>query len=411
MKKIFIAFILSLFSSTVFAGSHSPCGVKDGSISILANEFTTYRIFMDEVKSCAGSDVEFNVTHTVDHNKLQVAALSANPSEFSAKLVTNGSITPLMNDGLLRPLDDLVAKYGSNLNDNQKITIDGKIYAVAFMANAQHLWYRESILNELNIEVPSTYEEVIAAAEKIKASGMMENPYAGAFKSGWNLGQEFVNMYLGHGGEFFKSGTAQPNVNNAKGIAALETIKKLTELSNPDFLTQDTNAVKEEWESGNVALMHIWNSGAASLLDDEGDQSIKEDTRLAPSPTVGGGSVPATTLWWDGIGIATNTSDANAEASFRALVGAAQSSDLANNNPNATVWLIKGYEPGDTAGPVVDAANRGTSPYPSFPHMSLMHGALSTELVEFLQGKESAEKALADVEDAYVAKATEEGFL
>jgi ABC-type glycerol-3-phosphate transport system substrate-binding protein len=97
---------------------------------------------------------------------LQVAALSANPSEFSAKLVTNGSITPLMNEGLLRPLDDLVAKYGANLNDNQKITIDGKIYAVAFMANAQHLWYRESILNELGIAVPSTYEEVIAAAQK-----------------------------------------------------------------------------------------------------------------------------------------------------------------------------------------------------------------------------------------------------
>ena len=176
---------------------------------------------MDEVKSCAGPDADFNVTHSVDHNKLQVAALSANPAEFSAKLVTNGSITPLMNDGLIRPLDDLVAKYGSNLNDNQKITIDGKIYAVAFMANAQHLWYRESILNDLGIAVPSTYEEVIAAAEKIKAAGVMENPYAGAFKSGWNLGQEFVNMYLGHGGEFFKSGSAQPNVNNEKGVAAL----------------------------------------------------------------------------------------------------------------------------------------------------------------------------------------------
>ena len=157
--------------------------------------------------------------------------------------------------------------------------------------------------------------------------------------------------------------------------------------------------------------MHVWNSGAASLLDDEGDQDIKADTRLAPSPTVGGGSKPATTLWWDGIAIATNTSDENAEASFRALVGAASSTDLANNNPNATVWLIKGYTPGDTAGPVVDAASRGTTPYPSFPHMSLMHGALSTELVEFLQGNESAEKALADVEAAYIAKATEQGFL
>jgi ABC-type glycerol-3-phosphate transport system substrate-binding protein len=398
-------------TSGAYAGSHSPCGPTEGSINILANEFNTYRIFMDEVKSCAGSDVDFSVTHSVDHNKLQVAALSANPSEFSAKLVTNGSITPLMNEGLIRPLDDLVAKYGANLNDNQKITIDGKVYAVAFMANAQHLWYRESILNELGIAVPSTYEEVIAAAQKIKDSGKMANPYGGAFKSGWNLAQEFVNMYLGHGGEFFKSGSAQPNVNNENGVAALNVMKKLTEVSNPDFLTQDTNAVKEEWESGNLALMHVWNSGASSLLDDEGDQAVRADTRLAPSPSVGGGSMPATTLWWDGIAIATNTSDENADASFRALVGAASSSELANSNADATVWLIKDYKGGNTAGPVVDAASRGASPYPSFPHMSLMHGALSTELVEFLQGKESAEKALADVEAAYIAKATEQGFL
>ncbi len=411
MKKLIIALLLSFMTSGAYAGSHSPCGPTEGSINILANEFNTYRIFMDEVKSCAGSEVDFSVTHSVDHNKLQVAALSANPSEFSAKLVTNGSITPLMNDGLLRPLDDLVAKYGVNLNDNQKITIDGKIYAVAFMANAQHLWYRESILNELGIAVPSTYEEVIAAAQKIKDSGKMANPYGGAFKSGWNLAQEFVNMYLGHGGEFFKSGSAQPNVNNENGVAALNVMKKLTEVSNPDFLTQDTNAVKEEWESGNLALMHVWNSGASSLLDDEGDQAVRADTRLAPSPSVGGGSMPATTLWWDGIAIATNTSDENAEASFRALVGAASSSELANSNADATVWLIKDYKGGNTAGPVVDAASRGASPYPSFPHMSLMHGALSTELVEFLQGNESAEKALADVEAAYIAKATEQGFL
>ena len=411
MKKLIIALLLSFMTSGAYAGSHSPCGPTEGSINILANEFNTYRIFMDEVKSCAGSNVDFSVTHSVDHNKLQVAALSANPSEFSAKLVTNGSITPLMNEGLLRPLDDLVAKYGANLNDNQKITIDGKIYAVAFMANAQHLWYRESILNELGIAVPSTYEEVIAAAQKIKDSGKMANPYGGAFKSGWNLAQEFVNMYLGHGGEFFKSGSAQPNVNNENGVAALNVMKKLTEVSNPDFLTQDTNAVKEEWESGNLALMHVWNSGASSLLDDEGDQAVRADTRLAPSPSVGGGSMPATTLWWDGIAIATNTSDENADASFRALVGAASSSELANSNADATVWLIKDYKGGNTAGPVVDAASRGASPYPSFPHMSLMHGALSTELVEFLQGNESAEKALADVEAAYIAKATEQGFL
>ena len=411
MKKFLIAIIFSLVSTVAYAGGHSPCGVTDGKINILANEFTTLRIVMEEAEKCAGPDADFNVTFSVDHQKLQGPALAANPSEFSAKIVTNGSITPLMNEGLLRPLDDLVEKYGQGLNKSQLITFDGKIYAVAFMANAQHLWYRESIFNELGIAVPTTYEEVIAAAAKIKASGKMANPYAGAFKAGWNLSQEFVNMYLGHGGEFFKPGTAEPSINNAKGVAALNVIKQLTELSNPDFLTQDTNAVKEEWESGNVAIMHVWGSAAASLLDDEGDQAIKADTRLAAPPTVGGGSDAATTLWWDGISIATNTSDADAEASFRALVGAASSSEMANANPNVTVWLINGYTPGDAALGVAAAAQMGAAPYPSIPQMGLLHGAMSDEMVEFLQGTESAEQALKDIEAAYIAKATEQGFL
>ena len=411
MKNFLIAIIFSLVSTVAYAGGHSPCGVTDGKINILANEFTTLRIVMGEAEKCAGPDADFNVTFSVDHQKLQGPALAANPSEFSAKIVTNGSITPLMNEGLLRPLDDLVEKYGQGLNKSQLITFDGKIYAVAFMANAQHLWYRESIFNELGIAVPTTYEEVIAAAAKIKASGKMANPYAGAFKAGWNLSQEFVNMYLGHGGEFFKPGTAEPSINNAKGVAALNVIKQLTELSNPDFLTQDTNAVKEEWESGNVAIMHVWGSAAASLLDDEGDQAIKADTRLAAPPTVGGGSDAATTLWWDGISIATNTSDADAEASFRALVGAASSSEMANANPNATVWLINGYTPGDAALGVAAAAQMGAAPYPSIPQMGLLHGAMSNEMVEFLQGTESAEQALKDIEAAYIAKAKEQGFL
>ena len=32
----------------------------------------------------------------------------------------------------------------------------------------------------------------------------MKYPYAAAYKAGWNLAEEFVNMYIGHGGEFLK---------------------------------------------------------------------------------------------------------------------------------------------------------------------------------------------------------------
>ena len=60
---------------------------------------------------------------------------------------------------------------------------------------------------------------------------------------------------------------------------------------------------------------------------------------------------------------------------------------------------------------VAAAAQMGAAPYPSIPQMGLLHGAMSNEMVEFLQGTESAEQALKDIEAAYIAKATEQGFL
>ena len=43
--------------------------------------------------------------------------------------------------------------------------------------------------------------------------------------------------------------------------------------------------------------------------------------------------------------------------------------------------------------------------------ITLVHGALGGEISDFLQGAESAEQALADVEAAYTTAAKEKGFL
>ena len=391
--------------------TYAACGITSGSINILANDFPALRTYTDTAKACAGSGADFKVNHTSEHNNLAMAALSANPAEYSARIGANSSIVPLMNEGLIRPMDDLVAKYGKDLQKSQLITIDGKVMAVAFMANTQHLYYREDILNELGIPVPKTYEEVLAAAGKMRSSGKLLNPYAAAYKAGWNLAEEFVNMYLGYGGEFFKSGSAEPNINNRKGVKTLRMLKKLAGYSNPDFLTHDSEAIKVEWEAGKVGIMTLWASRSGTLLDDEGDPAITAATKLAAPATVGGGSIPAATLWWDGFMLAKNRSDKDAKASFQALVHAATSKTMANDASDQAVWLVEGFKPGPKSLGVLAAAKMGANPYPMLPHMSLMHGALGSEIVDFLKGKESAQQALADTEAAYRGKAKEKGFL
>jgi len=280
------------------------------------------------------------------------------------------------------------------------------------MANAQHLVFRADVLNEIGVEVPTSYEELLAAAQMIREKGIMENPVGGAYKAGWNLAQEFNNMYLGHGGEFFKAGTAEVSINNEAGVATLEMMKALSEYMNPDFLTHDSNATNAEFRAGNVALMNMWGSRAATLADAEGVvQGVKDHMGVAGPMTVGGGSDAASTLWWDGWTVAKNISDEEAEATFIALANGIHPDMLNEETSLEAVWLIEGYEPTEAAVGVFAAAQMGTEPYPMLPFMGLLHSALGAELSDFMQGKESAAEALAGAEAAYTAAAKEKGFL
>ena len=409
LKKLALAGAMSaLASTTAFAGSH---GCEIGArVSIVGNEFPAIQTVGAGAQACTGAEVTTNLT--ADHQKINLAGMQGNPAEYTSAIIANSSIVALMNDDVIRPLDDLVAKHGGNLKKNQLITIDGKVMAGAFMANSQHLVYRKDILDQIGVEPPKTYEDLLAAAEMIREKGILENPVSGAFAAGWNLAQEFNNMYIGYGGEFFKPGTAEPSINNEKGVASLNMMKALSEYMNPDFLTHDSNAAGAEWKAGNVALMNMWGSRAGAWNVEDGfSEEILAATGLEGPMTVGGGSIPATTLWWDGWTVAKNISDAEAEATFVAMMNGIDPSMLNDETMPLAVWLIDGYQPTDAAKGVFATANAGAIPYPMLPYQGLMHTALGAELSDFMQGKESAEQALADVEAAYTAAAKEKGFL
>jgi multiple sugar transport system substrate-binding protein len=406
-KKLALAGAVTVLSgTTALAG----CGLSAGNVNILGNDFAAIQAVVAGARECAGDGVNVSANLTTEHRDLQVAALTANPAQYSSAIVANSSIVPLLNDGLIRSLDDLVAKHGQGLQPSQLITIDGKVMAVAFMANAQHLFYRSDVLAAAGVQPPKSYEDVLAAAAKIKSAGLMDHPVIMNTKTGWNLGEEFVNMYMGTGAPFFKAGNAEVAINNDRGVAALNMLKSLTEYSNPDYLTYDSNATAAVWEAGQAALGIMWGSRGGPILDDEGStEEVTGSTVLTGAPTLMGDNV-ASTLWWDGFTISANVSDADAEATFVALVNGI-SDDVVRANNDAAVWLSAVYEPSAASAGVSATAMSGANPYPMLPYMGLLHGALGAEITEFLQGSETAEQALADVEAAYTAAAKEKGFL
>ncbi|MFZ1814356.1 MAG: extracellular solute-binding protein [Rhizobiaceae bacterium] len=409
------------FKKTILAGAfllggavsaYAGCGIEKGRVSIVGNEFPAIKTVAKGAMDCAGDGVEVKANLTADHQKINLAGMQGNPAEYTSAIIANSSIVALMNEDVIRPLDDLVAKHGQDIPKKQLITIDGKIMAVAFMANAQHLVYRKDVLEKIGMAPPKTYEEMLEAAKKIREAGIMQNPVGGAYAAGWNLAEEFVNMYLGHGGEFYKPGSAEVSVNNDKGVATLNMLKSLTEYMNPDFLTHDSNATSAEWEAGNVALMNMWGSRTGVLMDKEGAApEVYENTAVDGPMMVGGGANPATTLWWDGWTVAKNISDEDAEATFLALKNGISPSILNDETMGQAVWMIDGYKPAPVNEGVFKTIASGATAYPMLPYQGLLHTALGDNIADFLQGKESAEQALADVEAAYTAAAKEKGFL
>lgn len=411
LKKIALAGAMSALMGT--AAYAADCGPTGQSIRILASDFPAIHAVAGTAEgNCASGATEFNRNHTTEARQIMNAALTPNPAEYSSVIVANSTLTQLMNDGLVRPLNDLVAKYGDNIPSNLQIKIDDNIMAIAFMANSQHLFSRKDILAKVGIdEVPSTYAEVIAAAQAIREAGIMEHPIVMNMKTGWNVGESFNLVFLAHGGQFFKPGTAEPTINTPEGVAALETLKQLVEYAHPDFLTQASNETQGLWEAGQAALGIMWGSRGSPILDDEGSsEEVTSNTVLSSAPSVEDGGIPGATLWWDGFTISTNIPDEEAEATFAALASALTPEMVAANNDDA-VWLLDGFTPGAAAAGVSATAQAGAKPYPMIPQIGLLHGALGAELSDFLKGDESAEQALADVEAAYVTAATEAGFL
>ncbi|WP_373356456.1 ABC transporter substrate-binding protein [Pseudoroseicyclus sp. CXY001] len=408
--KLTLKAALALGATLVAGTASAECGIEAGSVRILSNDFEALRYINDGAMDCASDSVTVEANATSEHKNIQGPALSIDPAEYTVAVIANNSIVPLLNDGLIRPLDDLIAEYGQQLLPNQVISTGGEAMAIAFMGNGQHLFYRKDILDAAGLEVPTTYEEMLAAAETIRAQGLMETPLAASVKPGWDLAAEFVNLYLGTGDEFFAPGSAELAIDNDNGRLVLDTMRAMTEYMDPDYLTFDANVLNQLWDAGQVALMNQWGSLAGAAIGETADPEIAANTGLAATPSIGGNSIPAAALWWDGFSIASNISDEDAAASFQAMMHGISPEAVAAN-PTVATWLVDGYAPGDAAVGVIANANAGARAYPMTPYMGLLHTALSTELADFIAGREDADQALADVKAAYDDAATAAGFL
>jgi hypothetical protein len=127
---------------------------------------------------------------------LSTAVEGGNPPEM-ASLAQPGVVADFAERGALKSIDfvsdAITENFGQSILDVG--SVDGTPYGLLFKAaNKSTVWYNVAAFEEAGVEPPETWEDFLAAAETINASGLPAYSIGGA--DGWTLTDLFENIYI-----------------------------------------------------------------------------------------------------------------------------------------------------------------------------------------------------------------------
>ena len=238
---------------------------------------------------------EFNAAY--ENINLTVEVISWNDiSTVVNTRVSNNQAPDILNidlfaayqaDGLLLPAEQYVSDetyaklYPAFLEQS---VVDGTVWAIPDLASARALYYNEDILTAAGVEVPTTWEELKAACEAIKAYDSSIYPWGIDMTT--DEGQAAFAYYIWNNGGDFTDADGNWTLNSDKNVEAIEYAIDLVNsgYTNTDPANETRYALQDMLGAGKLAMMIGPNSIPTYVSD--GGYSV--NLGVASIPTNGG---------------------------------------------------------------------------------------------------------------------------
>jgi N,N'-diacetylchitobiose transport system substrate-binding protein len=191
------------------------------------------------------------------------------------KYVFNGAFAPVdktkfeNSDSWLKGLSD-------------PCTLEGKTYCVPYYAGARVLIYRTDLLQAAGLKPPTTYTELLAAADKVKAANAADPNFATFYMPGayWYAAMAWV---YGEGGQIATKGSDgkwKGTLSDAKSSAGLQKWADLVKNYSKGDPTKDENDQDAIYAQGKSAFLY------GNGWEVDGVQTQKKDPNDANSAKV-----------------------------------------------------------------------------------------------------------------------------
>jgi len=194
-------------------------------------------------------------------------------------------------------------------------TLDGKTFCVPYYAGARVLIYRTDLLEKSGLKPPTTYSELLAAAEKLKADNAADPNFAPFYMAGANWYAAMSWVY-GEGGQIATKGSDGKwagALSETKATAGLQKWADLQKMYSKGDPTKDENDQDAIYAQGHAGFLYGngWETGAVQSQKKDPndpnsanvDTAVKGKVAAVPLPGAAAGTGLPSFLGGSAIGV------------------------------------------------------------------------------------------------------------
>ena len=275
------------------------------------------KIFDVYEKKHEGVTVEFKPFKATEYNKILATGLAGSDGPDVPQVRSYGQLQSTVASGSLVPLDGQVdlSSWDENVVASAKGKEDGKLYSVPLAQQATVLFYNKKLLSDNGIDAPTTWDQFIAANDKLLAAGI--TPLAVGAKDDWTL--PIVHEVLGGarfgGAAFHKEVTSgTKDFTDPDFVASVEVLKSLEKYMPKNVTGVAVTDAMTLFTAGKAAMYPGGSYDLATLQ--KGNPEMEIGVLQVPPPTGSpSGSEPTTAGWADG-NFAVNSKSPDKEAAI-----------------------------------------------------------------------------------------------
>lgn len=351
-----------------------------------------------------GMTVDYKSYKPDEYNQILQTGLGSSTGPDLVMLRSYGGLDTLVSGGGIEPLDENFAGLGSiptNLVDGARSNVDGKVYGVPFQSVTANVIYNKTVLDDLGLSEPTTWDEFIALNDDLLAEDM--TPMAAGALDAWIL-PIYRDLFgaAAYGGPQFAADLLDGSTtfDDERYTTANETLMDLTKYFPSGFEGINVEDAKALFISGQAPLYPggIWE------LTNFRDAMPDVELGLMDVPPVDGDQGYAMGYLDGAIGMASGLDESKREAALQYLewVGSADFGQAIADDLLA-IPAVEGITPADPL--LAKAATAfATNPTPYLTYVNFDFGTPSGTSLEYsdLQamviGQKSPSEVGADVQ-------------